>query len=180
MGDEAAPLPLVALEVDPGDPKRWIGPERGIFVLADDGGRRGASATRRRTCASRGPTTATLYRIDPGGPVKVSTDGGERWEDRGSTGGEPQAMTVDDAGKIYVALIDGTLKVSEDGGETFTDQVRRRLDPARLARGGLGRVELALDEVEPAVPEARVGEVDADDRPSSSGLREPPAASSSR
>ena len=32
-----------------------------------------------------------------------------------------------------------------------------------VARGLLGRVELALDEVQPAVPEARVGEVDADD-----------------
>src|SRR5215208_89192 len=38
-----------------------------------------------------------------------------------------------------------------------------RSDPAGLPRGGLGGVELALDEVEAAVPEARVREVDADD-----------------
>ena len=36
--------------------------------------------------------------------------------------------------------------------------------PPRLARRRLGVVELALDDVQPAVPEARVGEVDADDR----------------
>ena len=65
-----------------------------------------------------------LFRVDPGGPVKVSTDGGQTWEDRGTTGGEPQAMTVDEDGTVYVALIDGTLKVSDDGGRTFTDQVR--------------------------------------------------------
>jgi hypothetical protein len=33
-------------------------------------------------------------------------------------------MTVDEDGKLYVALIDGTLKVSDDGGETFSDQIR--------------------------------------------------------
>lgn len=120
----AAPLPLVALEVDPGDTRRWIGStERGIFVSADGG----------ETWRQQDPTPnvrfawaedGTLYRVDPGGPVKVSTDGGQRWEDRGSTGGEPQAMTVAEDGKVYVALIDGTLKVSEDGGETFTDQVK--------------------------------------------------------
>jgi hypothetical protein len=120
----AAPLPLVALEVDPSNPKLWIASsERGIFA-SEDGG---------ETWRQRDPTPnvrfawaedGTLYRIDPGGPVKASTDGGESWEDRGSTGGEPQAMTVDEAGKLYVALIDGTLKVSDDGGETFSDQIR--------------------------------------------------------
>jgi hypothetical protein len=120
----AAPLPLVSLEVSPDDPQRWIGAtERGIFV-SEDGG---------KTWRERDPTPnvrlawadgGELYRVDPGGPVKASTDGGERWEDRGSTGGEPQAMTVGPDGKVYVALIDGTLKVSGDGGQTFTDQVK--------------------------------------------------------
>ena len=120
----AAPLPLVALEISPKDPQLWIGSsERGIYASTDGG----------ETWRQRDPTPnarfawagdGTLYRIDPGGPVKVSTDGGDRWEDRGSTGGEPQAMTVDEDGTLYVALIDGTLKVSDDGGQTFTDQVK--------------------------------------------------------
>jgi hypothetical protein len=120
----AAPLPLVALEVNPADPQLWIGStDRGIFVSRDAG----------KTWRQVDPTPnvrfawaedGTLYRIDPGGPLKVSTDGGGQWEDRGSTGGEPQAMTVDEDGKIYVALIDGALKVSDDGGQTFTDQIK--------------------------------------------------------
>ena len=120
----AAPLPLVALEVDPDDPRRWVGStERGIF-LSEDGG---------ETWRQRDPTPnvrlawsddGELFRIDPGGPVKVSTDGGMRWEDRGTTGGEPQAMTVAEDGTVYVALIDGTLKLSDDGGRTFTDQIQ--------------------------------------------------------
>ena len=120
----AAPLPLVALDVNPEDPRLWVGStDRGIFTSRDSG----------KTWRQLDPTPnsrftwvedGTLYRIDPGGPLKVSTDGGQQWEDRGSTGGEPQAMTVDEGGKIYVALIDGTLKVSDDGGQTFTDRVK--------------------------------------------------------
>jgi photosystem II stability/assembly factor-like uncharacterized protein len=120
----AAPLPLVALEVSPGDPKLWIGStDRGIFITRDagEGWRQLDSTPNSRFAWSE---DGTLYRIDPGGPVKVSTDSGESWEGRGSTGGEPQAMTVDEDGKLYVALIDGTLKASEDGGQTFTDQIK--------------------------------------------------------
>ena len=119
-----APMPLVAIEVDPNDPQAWVASsERGIYV-SEDGG---------ETWRQRDPTPnvrfawaddGTLWRVDPGGPIKVSTDGGERWEDRGSTGGEPQAIAVGEDGKVYVALIDGTLKLSEDGGETFTDQIQ--------------------------------------------------------
>ena len=53
------------------------------------------------------------------------------------------------------------------GGDPIRD--RGAANPVRSARGqhllggGLGRVELLRDEVEAAVPEARVGEVDADD-----------------
>jgi hypothetical protein len=121
----AAPLPLVALEVSPADPKLWIGStDRGIFISRDAGeGWRQIDPTPNSRFAWA--ADGTLYRIDPGGPVKVSTDAGESWEDRGSTGGEPQAMTVDDdSGKLYVALIDGTVKASEDGGETFSDQIK--------------------------------------------------------
>ena len=119
----SAPLPLVALEVNPQDAQLWIGStDRGIFVSEDAG----------QTWRQRDPTPnsrfawaddGTLYRVDPGGPLMVSTDGGQNWEERGSTGGEPQAMTVAGDGTLYVALIDGTLKVSDDGGQTFTDQI---------------------------------------------------------
>ena len=118
----AAPMPLVALEVDPGDAERWIAStERGTFG-SDDGGETWRQRDAIPNVRFSWPESGQLYRVDPGGPVKVSTDGGHRWEDRGSTGGEPQAMTVDDEGKIYVATIDGTLTVSDDG-ETFSEQV---------------------------------------------------------
>jgi hypothetical protein len=119
----AAPLPLVALEVDPGDGARWIAStERGTFA-SGDGGRTWRQRDAIPNVRFSWPESDQLYRIDPGGPVKVSADGGGRWEDRGTTGGEPQALTVDADGKLYVALLDGTVTVSSDGGRTFREQV---------------------------------------------------------
>jgi hypothetical protein len=118
----AAPMPLVSLEVDPADARHWVGStERGLFVSRDAGGswRPNDPIPNIRLAWSE---SGELYRIDPGGPVKVSTDGGETWEDRGTTGGEPQAITVDGE-TVYVALIDGTVKRSTDGGQSFTDVV---------------------------------------------------------
>jgi hypothetical protein len=115
-----APMALVDLAADPADPKRWAATsESGIFVSVDEG----------KTWRQRDPTpnvrlawhdSGELFRIDPGGPVKVSKDGGETWEDRGSTGGEPQALAVDQAGALYAATLDGKVQKSEDGGKTFT------------------------------------------------------------
>ena len=113
----------MALEVDPNNPRLWVGStERGIFV-SEDGGETWRQRDPTPNVRFAWSTGGELYRIDPGGPVKVSTDGGMTWEDRGSTGGEPQAATITDGGTLYVALIDGTVKASDDGGETFTDLV---------------------------------------------------------
>jgi hypothetical protein len=114
-----APMALVDLAVDPADPARWAATsEQGIFVSLDEG----------RTWRQRDPTPNVrlawpkpdeLYRIDPGGPVKVSADGGETWEDRGSTGGEPQALTVAEDGTMYAAELRGNVHRSDDGGATW-------------------------------------------------------------
>jgi photosystem II stability/assembly factor-like uncharacterized protein len=113
-------MALVDLAADPGDPKRWAATsESGIFVSTDEG----------RTWRQRDPTPnvrlawrapGELFRIDPGGPVKVSGDGGETWQDRGSTGGEPQALAAGPDGALYAATLDGKVQKSEDDGRTWT------------------------------------------------------------
>jgi hypothetical protein len=115
----AAPMALVDLELDPGDPKRWVATsDQGIYVSADEG----------KTWRQRDPTPNVrlawstpeeLYRIDPGGGVKVSADGGETWKDRGDTGGEPQALAVDQHGTLFAATLDGKVQRSSDGGRSW-------------------------------------------------------------
>ena len=61
-----------------------------------------------------------LYRLDPGGPLMLSRDGGGSWKQAGSTGGEPQALVAADESTLYAILLDGTVKRSADGGATWS------------------------------------------------------------
>jgi hypothetical protein len=117
------PDPLVDLEVDPADPKRWVATtQSGIFTSSDQG----------TTWRQRDPVPNTrlswadggaLFRIDPGGPVKRSDNGGETWKDMGATGGEPRALHAKSDRELFAVLLDGTVKQSTDGGATWTDRV---------------------------------------------------------
>ena len=65
----------------------------------------------------------SLYGVAPDGTVHSSADGGMTWTARGTVGGAPEAMTVDDrggAGTLYVAVSGRGILVSSDGGTTFT------------------------------------------------------------
>ncbi len=89
------PETLVDLEVDPDDPKRWVASTFEELVVTEDEGDSWRPVEPIPNVRFAWPAGDTLYRVDPGGPVKVSADGGRTWEDRGSTGGEPQAMFAD-------------------------------------------------------------------------------------
>jgi hypothetical protein len=119
----AAPLPIVAMEVDPSDSDRWIASTQSGIFRTTDGGETWRETEPIPNVRFAWTEDSDLYRIDPGGDLKVSADRGETWKDLGSTGGEPQALTVDDDGKLYAALLDGTVAVSDDGGQTFTEQI---------------------------------------------------------
>ena len=123
FANKRPPDPLVDLEVDPGDPTRWVATtQSGVFASSDQGG-----AWRQRDPVPNArltwPESSALFRVDPGGPVKRSSDGGETWEDVGSTGGEPRGLFAASAEELYAVLLDGTVKQSTDGGATWTDRV---------------------------------------------------------
>jgi hypothetical protein len=119
----AAPGALIDLAVDPAAPDRWAGTTAdGVFVSGDGGGTwRPVDPTPNSYLAW--PAPDALYRLDPGGPLKRSRDGGRRWEDVGDTGGEPQGLTAPDPDNLYAILIDGSVKRSADGGRSWTTHV---------------------------------------------------------
>jgi hypothetical protein len=121
---KGAPLPIVALEADPSDALRWIASTQSGIFRTTDGGETWREVEAIPNVRFAWAEGSDLYRIDPGGDVKVSTDRGESWKALGSTGGEPQALSIDADGKLYAALIDGTVAVSDDGGQTFTEQIK--------------------------------------------------------
>jgi photosystem II stability/assembly factor-like uncharacterized protein len=118
-----APRVLVDLEVSPSDPRRWIASTAdGIYVTHDEGGTwRAIDPTPNSDFAW--PSPEALYRLDPGGPLMLSRDGGVKWEQVGSTRGEPQALVAADPTTLYALLLDGTVKRSADGSGTWTDYV---------------------------------------------------------
>jgi len=121
--DRVTPDPLVDLEADPEDPKRLIASTQEAVIGSTDEGGSWRERDRIPNVRFTWPEPDALYRIDPGGPVKFSGDAGETWEDRGTTGGEPQALFANTADHLLVALFDGTIKESDDGGRTWTDLV---------------------------------------------------------
>jgi hypothetical protein len=95
------------------------------------------SRTRSSSDPPRGPASDPVNRrsqcIDSAGPLALSSDGGQTWQDPGNTGGEPQPTFADTADHLLVALIDGTVKHSTTAAA-----------PDRLAIGLLSGLGLLL------------------------------------
>lgn len=60
-----------------------------------------------------------VFGVDPSGIVYASADGGRSWEERGTVGGEPEALAVNDE-DLYAAATGRGVLASSDGGRTWT------------------------------------------------------------
>jgi len=116
----SSPGALVDLELDPADEDRWIASTAESMFRTTDEGHTWRAIDPTPNSRFAWPAPGALYRLDPGGPLKVSDDGGDSWQDRGSTGGEPQALVAEDPERLYALLLDGTVKRSEDGGRMWS------------------------------------------------------------
>jgi len=121
--NRSTPQPLIDLEVDPDDPNRWIGSTADGLITSSDAGRSWRYRANTPNLRFAWPHSDTLYRLDPEGQVGISPDGGQHWQPRGSTGGDPQALFADSTDHLYAALSDGTIKESPDGGRTWTTRI---------------------------------------------------------
>jgi hypothetical protein len=120
---ETPPELPVDVAFDPKDPARMVvATAQGTFSSADGGG----------SWRPRDPIPAEqlawgaagLYRSDPGGAIKHSTDGGATWKDRGTVGLSINELAIDDDGALYASVAGGEVQRSTDGGATWKRLLR--------------------------------------------------------
>ena len=116
---------LVDLAVDPDDVRRWVATTATGSYTSRDEGETWCQVDPVPNSWLAWPEGSDLYRLDPGGAVRHSADGGKTWEERGSIGGEPQALGAATPEQLFTILLDGTIKRSDDGGRSWTDLVTR-------------------------------------------------------
>jgi hypothetical protein len=122
--DRRSQLPMADFAVDPTNPDTLLATTEQGVVRSTDGGRTwmpvaAAPALVVLSWAEQGQ----LYGVTPDGTVQRSEDGGVTWGERGSVGGEPEAITVDvrdGEETLYVAASDRGIVASTDQGRTFT------------------------------------------------------------
>jgi hypothetical protein len=122
--DERSRIDLVDLAVSPDEPDTIVATTQQGLVVSTDGGEHfelvdGAPVLVLVTWTEQG----TLVGVDPQGTVRVSDDGGSTWQERGSTGGQPAALTAR-SDEVFVATTDGRIVESSDGGQSFSVRYR--------------------------------------------------------
>ena len=113
------PEPLVDLVVDPTSTDRLLAAgESGLFVSEDEG--RTWKRREKATGLLAWPRRDRLYLLDGGGRLRLSADGGRRWQSRGRIGGRAAAVLAASAEALYAASHEGEIRLSTDGGVTWT------------------------------------------------------------
>ena len=119
---ESLPEPLTDIAFHPDDSRRLVGTgEKGFYVSPD------AGASWRRVAAGAAgliawPAADRLFLVDGSGRLKLSRDGGRRFEEAGATGAPPAAFEADGE-DLYLATHDNRILVSRDGGRSWETRV---------------------------------------------------------
>ena len=116
--DTRASIEVADLAVSPEGPDTLLATTQPGLVRSDDGGRsfqlvRDAPLLQLLTWTD----TGTLIGVEPEGSVHASADGGSTWQQRGTVGATPEALTATED-EVHVA-VEGGIVSSTDGGRTF-------------------------------------------------------------
>jgi hypothetical protein len=114
------PAPPIDVVVNTADPQQWaVSTEQGTFISNDGGG---SWRPRDTTFGARliWPAKDALYSIDRNGGVRVSTNGGRSWDERGDVGGLPSEVSIGRQKELLVAVVGGKVRRSRDGGRTWS------------------------------------------------------------
>ena len=116
--ENRASLPLADLAISPDDPNTMLATTEQGLARSTDGGQTfrlfdDAPLLQLVTW----PDAGRLVGVAPDGNVHASDDGGATWDQRGSVGGAPEALTTD--GEVVHVAVGGGIVTSPDGGRTF-------------------------------------------------------------
>jgi hypothetical protein len=114
------PAPPIDVVVNPGDAQQWaVSTEQGTFISSNAG-----QSWRPRDTSFGArlawPTKDALFSVDRNGKVRVSPDGGRRWEDRGDIGGLPSEIAVGRQDEVLAGVVGGKIRRTKDGGRTWS------------------------------------------------------------
>jgi photosystem II stability/assembly factor-like uncharacterized protein len=113
------PAPLFDLAIDPDDPKRIVAASEAGLLASSNGGARWRTLNKSLAGLLSWPARGRLYLIDVAGDVRLSTDGGRRWRQRGSIGAPPVAFSAGAPGELLAATEDGAVQSSRNGGANW-------------------------------------------------------------
>lgn len=122
--DTRSTLALRDFVVSPAEPEVLLATTEKGLVRSDDGGRTFAAlpaAPVLAVLAWQKPDEA--FGVDPSGTVYASSDSGRSWEERGTVGGEPEALAAHEE-DLYAAATGRGVLASSDGGRTWTVRYR--------------------------------------------------------
>ncbi|MFJ4689000.1 F510_1955 family glycosylhydrolase [Streptomyces sp. NPDC088789] len=121
--DTRAELAALDLAVSPEDPDLVLATTESGVARSGDGGETFADGSGAVMAFLSWPEPETLYGLDQGGGLHLSTDAGTTWKKAGTVpGGAPQALTAESPDHLLAATQDGVYE-SRDGGGTFTERL---------------------------------------------------------
>lgn len=124
------PAPVIDLAIDPEDPRRIVASTEAGLVATEDEGANWKPLGGEVGLVAWVESDA-LYLVNAAGQVQRSEDGGGRWTDLGSIGGQPAALIAAADAMLYAALTDGTVMSSSDGGTSW--KLRPHNEPTGVA-----------------------------------------------